>query len=155
MDLCNATSGTGIPVFAVVKEAGSPDAIDGKDPVLADYASKYFTCGQVYLDPDWGFYSALGSRTIGLSGLYDYIWNPLKAWGRIRALRDKQIDGTLNGEGKTLGGVIVMAPGDAGVAYTYLEETGKELPAEEIREAISRVVAMGETDTSSGECQQT
>ena len=122
--------------------------------MLNDYASQYFTCGPVYLDPDWAFYKAMGSRTIGLSGFTEYI-NPLKAIGRIFALREKNIDGTLGGEGQTLGGVMVMAPGASGAAYTYLEETGKVLPSAEIASAVQKVVERRSDAVPSrgGECQ--
>ena len=125
------------------------------DPSLAEYASRYFTCGAVYLDADWSFYEALGSRKIGLEGLWQYAWNPLKAFDRIRGMREKHIDGNLNGEGLTLGGVLVLAPGNAGVVYTYLEKTGEALPISEIQQAVSQVVAMRKTaDYPDEKCQE-
>jgi len=155
VDLCNATSTADIPIFAVVKEAGSSDGIDTRgDPNFADYAAQYFTCGPVYLDKDWSFYNALGARKIGLAGFYDYMWNPMKAISRIRTMREKQIDGALGGDGLTLGGVIVMAPGDKGVLYTYLEDVGNVLPTAEIREAVDQVVAMRRNaQTSDAQCK--
>jgi len=132
----------------VVKEAASSNSIDPKDPALSDYANKYFTCGYTYLDTEWNFYKALGSRTIGLSGLYEYMWNPFKAWDRVKGLREKNIDGTIGGEGKTLGGVIVMAPGDKGAVYTFLEETGKALPVSEIKDAVAALRSSSEECTS-------
>ena len=138
----------------MVKEAGSSDSIEQRgDPSLAEYASRYFTCGQVYLDPDWAFYHALGSRTIGISGIWQF-FNPFTAIDRVRGLREKQIDGNLVGEGLTLGGVIVMAPGGTGVVYTYLEETGQMLPISDIQKAVNQVVTRrGADGVEAEDCQ--
>mmetsp|Transcript_74322 Transcript_74322/g.124034 ORF Transcript_74322/g.124034 Transcript_74322/m.124034 type:complete len:89 (+) Transcript_74322:432-698(+) len=70
--------------------------------------------------------------------------NPFK-WGELRAsikemgkrMESKDIDGNLKGEGIVQGGVIVVGPSPAcKVTYTYLEETGSELPLSDIEAAV-------------------
>lgn len=51
------------------------------------------------------------------------------------------IEGNLVGEGLTLGGITVISPTGEEL-YTYREETGKEIPRDEIAAALDKLVEM-------------
>lgn len=90
----------------------------------------------------------LGDRKL----LGDFNWwsllNPLnvvRLWRDIKAggarLKDKGIEMNMVGEGLIQGGIIVVGPGDQGVLYRYLEETGSEIPVEDIKAALAPLTA--------------
>lgn len=83
------------------------------------------------------FYSALGSRKLSLS-----TWNPFKLWRGMREvykrLKVKKISGNLKGEGLIQGGIIIFDKlGKA--RYAYREETGSEIPIDDIIRAVKLV----------------
>jgi len=109
-----------------VKETGVDDA------GLAEFHSKYYPY-DLYRDDDLIFYNNFfGQRKLGLSSLS---LNPIKIFRGVRALstrmKAKSIDGNLIGEGLVKGGVILFdKKGKA--QYAYQEETGTELPVDDI-----------------------
>ena len=85
------------------------------------------------------FYNALGSRKIGLKS-----WNPLKLFRGFRELskrlKRKNISGNMKGDGIVQGGIIIF--NDKGQAqYAYREETGSEVPIDDIIAAVKMVKA--------------
>ena len=52
----------------------------------------------------------------------------------------RQLEGNFRGEGLVLGGILVISPKN-GVVYTYFEETGKEIPRQEIIDAVKAASA--------------
>ena len=63
-------------------------------------------------------------------------------WSRFwnfRALNE-QYQGNLKGEGRLLGGVLVIGPGETGVVYDYREkEFGDHAPVEEVVAAVKKM----------------
>lgn len=116
----------GFNLFGIVKETGVDDS------GLAEFYSKYYPY-DLYRDDDLIFYNNFfGQRKLGLSSLS---LNPIKMYRGIRALstrmKAKSIDGNLIGEGLVKGGVILFdKKGKA--KYAYQEETGTELPVDDI-----------------------
>lgn len=116
----------GFNLFGIVKETGVDDA------GLAEFHSKYYPY-DLYRDDDLIFYNNFfGQRKFGLSSLS---LNPIKIYRGVRTLstrmKAKSIDGNLIGEGSVKGGVILFDKRGK-VKYAYQEETGTELPVDDI-----------------------
>lgn len=134
LDLKNFASKDGSPLngfnlFGLVKEVGVDDA------GLSDFHSKYYPY-DLYRDEGLVFYNEfLGRRTLGLSSIS---LNPIKIFRGLRSvskrIKSKSIDGNLTGEGIVKGGLILFDKnGEA--KYAYQEETGTELPVDDIAAA--------------------
>jgi len=128
-------------VVGVVKQQATSAAEESKLGVQ-EFAEKYF-CGALFLDEERKLYEALGSRKLSLP-LGKLIFNPLQTYREFKALgvrtKGKGLEGNMQGEGLILGGVLVVSSaGD--VVYTYLEETGSELPIADIGKAIDSLSA--------------
>jgi len=116
----------GFDLFGIVKEVGVDDA------GLAESHSKYYPY-DLYRDDNLVFYNDFfGKRKLGLSSLS---LNPIKIFRGFRSLskriKGKSIDGNLIGEGLVKGGVILFDK-DGKAKYAYQEETGTELPVDDI-----------------------
>lgn len=138
LDLKNFASKDGSPLdgfnlFGLVKEVGVDDA------GLSDFHSKYYPY-DLYRDEELVFYNEfLGRRTLGLSSIS---LNPIKIFRGLRSvskrIKSKSIDGNLTGEGIIKGGVILFDKnGEA--KYAYQEETGTELPVDDIAAAATAI----------------
>jgi len=121
----------GFGLFGIVKETG----VD--DQGLFDFTS--FFSFPLYKDVNLDYYKALGNRKLSLP------WNPwtlLKGFFYVRGigkrLKTKNIEGNLIGEGLTKGGVIIFGK-DKKAKYAYAEETGEEIPLEDILAAVEAV----------------
>jgi len=119
----------GFGIFGLVKEAGVDD--EG----LSVFYNDFFT-RPLYLDKELTFYDALGRRKLGLS------WN---LWGVYRhiqtamaRLKVKNIEGNMKGEGALKGGIIIFDK-NGKARYAYEEETGYEIPVDDILAAINKV----------------
>lgn len=105
---------------------------------LQDFYNDYFKY-PLYKDGSLSFYTALGTRKLGLS-----TWNPIKIFRGMRAvgkrLAEKNISGNYKGEGLVQGGVIIFdATGKA--RFAYREETGSEIPIEDIIAVVKELRA--------------
>ncbi|KAL7525451.1 hypothetical protein ACHAXR_002885, partial [Thalassiosira sp. AJA248-18] len=83
------------------------------------------------------FYTALGTRKLAVKS-----WNPIKIFKGIRGvskrLSKKNISGNMKGEGLVQGGIIIFdKTGKA--RYAYREETGLEIPVDDIIAAVKMV----------------
>mmetsp|Transcript_33849 Transcript_33849/g.74286 ORF Transcript_33849/g.74286 Transcript_33849/m.74286 type:complete len:91 (+) Transcript_33849:386-658(+) len=85
-------------------------------------------------------YEMLGSRKLSLLSV---LWNPISSYRSYKAINErikaKKLDGNLKGEGLVKGAVLVVSPGGE-IVYTYLEETGQELPVAEIEAAVDSLI---------------
>lgn len=121
----------GFGLFGIIKET----SVDDKG--LFDFTG--FFPYPLYKDVNLDFYMALGNRKLSLP------WNPwtfIKGifWVRRigKRLKAKNIEGNLVGEGLTKGGVIIFGK-DKRAKYAYAEETGEELPLDDILAAVEAV----------------
>ena len=84
------------------------------------------------------FYEALGSRKLSIS-----TWNPFKIFKGIRKiykrLGRKNISGNLKGEGLVQGGIVIFD--NSGARYAYREETGMEVPDDDIIAVVRHIKA--------------
>lgn len=105
---------------------------------MYEFYTNYFSY-PIYKDESQTFYKALGSRKLKLG-----TWNPIKIFRGMRdvykRLSKKNISGNYKGEGLVQGGVIVFdAAGKA--RFAYREETGSELPVDDIIAVVQELRA--------------
>jgi len=123
----------GFGLFAVIKETGVDD--EG----LLEFYEKYYSY-PTYRDEDWSFYTALGNKKLYSVPLSS--WNPFKLWNKMSALgermKSKNVEGNMIGEGITLGGIVLFDK--QGIAkFSYVEETGDDVPLEDLIAAVRAV----------------
>lgn len=131
-------------MFAVLKEAETEETLstEKKNLGTAEFAADYFTCGPCFVDENRVFYQELGERIIDFK-LGRLFTNPLAVWRDFKALGRRlkakgNIEGNMVGEGATLGGILVVnASGE--LVYRYDEDTGQEIPRDEIEAALSKL----------------
>lgn len=132
-------------LIGLVKEiAPCATAKNDEELGVAEFQSKYFAGYPLYLDESKAFYNALGNRKI--TSDLEGSWNPLTVWQGFKSIGErikaKNLEGNFRGEGLTLGGILVISPKD-GVVYKYEEQTGKEIPRQEIIDAVKRASGSG------------
>lgn len=119
----------GFNLFGVVKETGVDD--EG----LADFSKHYPF--PLYRDENLEFYQALGNRKLSLPTFNP--WRLYKGYKQMsRRLKEKDLEGNLKGEGIKQGGVIVFGK-DGKQRFAYAEETGSEIPVDDILAAVKSV----------------
>eukprot|EP00569_Conticribra_weissflogii_P005635 CAMPEP_0171329194 /NCGR_PEP_ID=MMETSP0878-20121228/1110_1 /TAXON_ID=67004 /ORGANISM="Thalassiosira weissflogii, Strain CCMP1336" /LENGTH=148 /DNA_ID=CAMNT_0011829135 /DNA_START=378 /DNA_END=825 /DNA_ORIENTATION=+ len=125
----------GFGIFGVVKEIGVDDA------GLAEFQKQYFPY-PLYHDEEKTFYTALGSRKLKLS-----TWNPFKLFRSFRnlskRLSEKNISGNYKGEGLLQGGIIIFDK-NGKARFAYREETGAEVPVEDIIAVVREIKSENE-----------
>lgn len=91
---------------------------------------------QTYLDAERGFQVALGDRWLGLQGLlYPSVWKN----GNRAQTKYPELQGDLKGEGRRLGGLLVV-DSKGQVQYSYLEKVfGDHAPMEEVVSAVEKL----------------
>eukprot|EP01101_Sappina_pedata_P013419 TRINITY_DN9684_c0_g1_i1.p1 TRINITY_DN9684_c0_g1~~TRINITY_DN9684_c0_g1_i1.p1 ORF type:complete len:215 (-),score=61.85 TRINITY_DN9684_c0_g1_i1:88-732(-) len=113
-----------IPLIAIVHEQlGSHEFFD------------HFFKGPVFLDRDRAFYKVLGDNWMGLTDLLrPSVWNN---WLRAKA---KGVYGNLEGEGRLLGGVLVVGAANQGILYQHREKVfGDHADLDDILAACSMI----------------
>jgi len=119
----------GFGLFGTVKETGVDD--EG----LADFYSGAFTF-PLYKDDGMVMYDEFFGKTkLSLT-----TWNPLRLYKGYKnmtaRLNDKGLEGNLVGEGLVQGGIVVFGK-DGQAKYAYREDTGKEVPVDELLAAVN------------------
>lgn len=123
----------GFELFGLVKETG----VD--DQGLTEFYKDSFNF-PLYKDEDLVFYNEFyGKRKLKLT-----TWNPLKLYSgykdMTKRLKEKDLEGNLIGEGLVQGGIIIFGK-DGKPKYSYEEETGSEIPSDDIIAALNAVKA--------------
>ena len=130
-DSQNADLMKGFEMFGLVKEIGVDD--EG----LTEFYKNSFPF-PLYKDDGLVFYNEFyGMRKLKLT-----TWNPLRLYRGFKEmntrLKEKNLEGNLTGEGLVQGGIIIFD--NSGKAkYAYEEETGKEVPIDDIVAALKAV----------------
>lgn len=108
------------------------------DEGLAEFQKEFFPY-PLYHDEETTFYTALGTRKMTVSS-----WNPWKIFKGIRGvykrLKEKNISGNMKGEGLLQGGIIIFDK-NGSARYAYREETGFEVPINDIIAAVRNIKA--------------
>uniref|UniRef100_A0A7S1FM58 Thioredoxin domain-containing protein n=1 Tax=Corethron hystrix TaxID=216773 RepID=A0A7S1FM58_9STRA len=126
-------------IFGIINELGK------KDEGIVEFSSEYFP-RPLYLDTEGKFYEAMGNRVFGLADVIQRSWNPLQLYlihqENQHRLDEKKIKGTeekiLCGSGIRQGGVIIFDSRGI-VTHAFPENTGDELPVEDIIDAVNEV----------------
>jgi len=93
-----------------------------------------FFKGDIFLDAQRRFYGPK-ERWMGVSGFVR-----LSVWASIFRARGKEIDGDMKGEGRLLGAVYVIGPGDSGVLFEHREsEFGDHANLTDVMEAVKSI----------------
>lgn len=135
-----------LPLLGICKEvAPTKQCATDEELGVGEFQSKYFSPGKLYLDEDKVFYEAMGNRKINLLSMLNGMINPLPKYRSQLAeykarLESKEVEGNMMGDGLVQGGVLVVGPGK--LEYVYLEDTGQEIPSDEIEAAIRAVAAV-------------
>lgn len=100
----------------------------------------------MYKDESQSFYRALGTRKLTIS-----TWNPIRMFRGMRniskRISKKNISGNYKGEGLVQGGVIIFDT--TGTArFAYREETGSEVPVEDIIAVVRELRAESKSKSS-------
>lgn len=133
----NADLMKGFEMFGVVKEIGVDD--EG----LTEFYKNSFPF-PLYKDDGLVFYNEFyGMRKLKLT-----TWNPLRLYRGFKEmnarLKEKNLEGNLTGEGLVQGGIVIFGK-DGKAKYAYEEETGKEVPMDDIVAALKAVSGKGST----------
>lgn len=129
-------------MWGVVKETGVDD--EG----LVEFYSDSYTY-PLYKDEGLVFYNDFfGKSKLGLT-----TYNPFRLYRGYKRmnqrLNEKGLEGNLKGEGMVQGGIVILGK-DGKAKFAYREETGKEIPVDDILAAIQSVKEGGD-DTDSKE----
>ena len=133
----NANLMKGFEMFGVVKEIGVDD--EG----LTEFYKNSFPF-PLYKDDGLVFYNEFyGMRKLKLT-----TWNPIRLYKGFKEmnarLKEKNLEGNLTGEGLVQGGIIIFGK-DGKAKYAYEEETGKEVPMDDIVAALKAVSGQAST----------
>jgi len=89
----------------------------------------FFKGGELYLDAERKTFFALGERWIN--------WLAPRLWYNIIRASVGGFKGDMKGEGKLMGGLVVVGPGDQGVLFTFREEVvGDHANPEDVMTAV-------------------
>jgi len=114
----------GVKLYGVVHEERG---VDGFRPYLQD--------APIYLDSSRELYQAIGDRWLGLTGFL----KP-SVWKNVNRAKQKGFEGNMEGEGRLLGGVLVVGPNDMGILFEHREEVwGDHADVSEVVAAVKRI----------------
>jgi len=82
----------------------------------AEEFQPYIKGQPLYYDPKRSFFKAIGDRWLGISGFV----RP-SVWSNVNRAKGKGIEGNMQGEGRLLGGTLVVAPHDQGIVFEHRE----------------------------------
>jgi len=96
---------------------------------------EYFD-GPIYLDQGKHFFKAIGNTWVG----WTHFFNP-SVWSNLWRMSSKgAIQGHMKGEGRLMGGSLVIRRGDAGVELLFKETSwGTHAPEEQLSKAIGAI----------------
>ncbi|RUS23751.1 hypothetical protein BC938DRAFT_474677 [Jimgerdemannia flammicorona] len=85
-----------------------------------------FWKGTMYWDEKKAFYLALGGGRFRMGGLTTFL-KP-SVWINYARNKKRGVAGNFKGDGRYLGGMLIMRPGDAGPSYEYREQVFGDSP---------------------------
>ncbi|RKP27269.1 AhpC/TSA antioxidant enzyme-domain-containing protein [Syncephalis pseudoplumigaleata] len=86
-----------------------------------EFVQKYFPHpGDVFIDESKGFYKATGGGKLRWGGITTFLKPSF--WSIYQRNKTRKVEGNLKGEGRILGGLYVVKPGDAGIQYEHVEQ---------------------------------
>ncbi|KAG0369803.1 hypothetical protein BC939DRAFT_475515 [Gamsiella multidivaricata] len=119
----------------------------------SDTFQNEFWHGKVYFDPEKAFYKALGGGRLREGG-WEQMIRP-SFW--VNLVRNKQsgVKGNFEGDGRILGGLLVVNADDGGIAYEHIEKVWGDIAhADKVLEACSRVSGVALNKDTSAKAQK-
>jgi len=110
---------------------------EGLPAEVAEFKDNYWR-DELYLDKEMGFFKAVAGGKVKKGNLSTFL-NPFSTvWKRVTEAKEAGVQTqNLNGEGKILGGLLVMRPGSRGVEYQFQERNfGDSAPVEDVLKAV-------------------
>ena len=104
---------------------------------VEEFRSGFWPSDPIYLNSDLSFFAAINSdrkvkKQNVLSGLFSF-----DMWRRIRQAKEAGVEGNLKGEGRILGGILLMGKGENGPKWIRTEKSfGNHATNEEILKLI-------------------
>ena|SRR3712207_7292063 len=95
---------------------------------------------EILVDPDREVYAAAGAK---VATLMELIGPKSVARGLARSVKERKVQGPVQGHAAQLGGVLVVAPGGA-IAWSQMSEDASDYPPnEDVLAAVERAQAAG------------
>jgi len=115
------------------------------------FRARYWPGGEVYLDKNRTCFKAIGDMYLStVSGLLSGGF-----WKNVSRAKGKNFKGNLKGEGRYLGGVVLVGPGSQGVIYQYNEKVfGDHAPLEEVYAALKSLKPLKDENKSEGKSEK-
>lgn len=104
---------------------------------VEEFRAQFWPTDPIYLNPDLSFFAAINDdRKIRKQGLLSGLLST-DMWRRVRQAKAAGVEGNLKGEGRILGGILVMSKGEKGVKWIRTEKSfGDHASNEEILSVI-------------------
>eukprot|EP01031_Cornospumella_fuschlensis_P024965 gene24965-30161_t len=116
---------------------------------VGEFQSKYFEGFPLYMDAAKKFYAHLGNKSLLSQSLPS--WNPFKLYSDYKSLtkrvKDKGIEGNLNGEGLLKGGLLIITK-EQGIVYQHNEETGFCMPYDDVIAVLQQFKPQGKPSST-------
>lgn len=127
MEIKDKLNENGVEMAAVVHE----------ELGVEEFRSKFWPSNPIYLNSDLSLFAAINSdRKVKKQGLLSGLFSS-DMWRRIRQAKDVGVEGNLKGEGRILGGILLMGKGEAGPQWIKTEKSfGNHATNEEILQVI-------------------
>ncbi|KAG0323677.1 hypothetical protein BGZ99_002617 [Dissophora globulifera] len=117
----------GMNMFCIVHEKEGSDVFKNE-----------FWKGKVYFDSEKAFYKALGGGQLRTGG-WEQLIKPA-FWGNFFRNKRSGVKGNFEGDGKILGGLLLVKANDGGIAYEHIEKVWGDIAhPDQVLEACSRV----------------
>lgn len=127
MEIKDKLKEKGIELAAIVHEELGVD----------EFRSGFWPSQPIYLNSDLSFFAAIhDDRKVKKQSLLSGLFSS-DMWRRIRKAKDAGVEGNLKGEGKILGGILLMGKGESGPKWIRTEKSfGNHATNEEILKSI-------------------
>lgn len=104
---------------------------------VEEFRSQFWPEDLIYLNADRSLFAAINDdRKVRKQGILSSFFSA-DMWKRVRAAKDAGVEGNLKGEGRILGGILLVGRGESGVRWIRTEKSfGNHASNEEILQAI-------------------
>lgn len=90
---------------------------------VEEFKSGFWPSEPIYLNPDRSLFAAIhDDRKVRKQGLLSGLFSS-DMWRRVRQAKDSGVEGNLKGEGRVLGGILLMGKGDSGAKWIRTEKS--------------------------------
>lgn len=107
---------------------------------VEEFRKEFWPSEPIYLNSDLSMFAAINDdRKVHKQGLLSGLFST-DMWRRIRKAKDAGIEGNLKGEGRILGGIMLIGRGEEGAKWIKTEKSfGNHASIEEILSVIENM----------------